>query len=176
MGRGDVEQPTTPTGRRERESVREIFTKDQTMAVRQSKPKFVASDGEKFDSQEDAERYDLLIEAKRVFDSAKRSYDRALARSQKTADGEPFEGFDTHWHVGWFRGEARCCRVSFYEYELRVETDGTIEIKPYGEKDVYLPIKELYRYEKNARKKYAEYLREQRDRLDKEIERAETTT
>lgn len=143
------------------------------MAVKKSTPKFIASDGQKFDDQESAERYDSLIEAKRNFETAKASYNRALAKSQKTADGEPFEGFGDHYFVGWLQGEVRFQRVSFYEYDLQVETDGTIKMKPYGFKDVYLPISELYRYERNAKKKYADHLREERDNIDKQIKRIE---
>jgi len=143
------------------------------MAVKQTTPKFVTSDGTKFDDKAAAERYEELIEAKRMFQQAKATYDRLLATTQKTADGEPFTGFSDYWHVGWYSGELRCWRVSFYEYAIQISDDGTISIKPYGAKDCYLNIGELYQHERNAKVKYAEHLREKRIELDKEIEQIE---
>lgn len=61
------------------------------MAVRPVPAKFAAEDGEEFDTVEEAALHDQLITARREYDEARQKWSRAVAVTQKTADGELFD-------------------------------------------------------------------------------------
>jgi hypothetical protein len=61
------------------------------MAVKKVPQVYETSDGLEFESKKQAERHEALVEAKSLFEGAFQRMGRALAGTQKTADGELFE-------------------------------------------------------------------------------------
>ena len=61
------------------------------MPIKAKPAQFVASDGKEFASQKEAEAHQELIESASKFDAARRRFYVAVAESQKTADGVPFD-------------------------------------------------------------------------------------
>ena len=101
---------------------------------------FTASDGLTFDDRDRAESHERLIEAKDVFEKAKKRYATVLWETQATADGERFD-FDRwqYYAVREFCGVPHIVDVSVYRHscelddldrgrltQLAQESDGTV--------------------------------------------------
>jgi hypothetical protein len=104
------------------------------MAVKESPRTFRASDGREFSSKRDAERYEMLLQAKRVHDNAKAVLCRALAETQKTADGVPFEFgvFKDYYYIMEWDGFPHLRQVDFVcmhgADDFVLHADGTISL------------------------------------------------
>lgn len=61
------------------------------MAIKQVPTRYETSDGREYDTQQEAERHEALITAKREYEHAQKVFGQRLAETQKTADGYPFE-------------------------------------------------------------------------------------
>lgn len=120
---------------------------------------FVAEDGKEFESEEEADRHNLLIAADRAFQSARKQYDRVLAESQMTADGEPFRAVAAadYWYVKdvfcW--PELHC--VSFYLSNFALNEHGQIELLEYHGRNHDLSVRhfriaDLYARDRNAKR------------------------
>lgn len=68
--------------------------------AKRTKPKFETEDGREFDTREAAERHERVAAATEKYNDARREFGRALAETQKTADGKRFS-FDQscYWYV-----------------------------------------------------------------------------
>lgn len=127
------------------------------MSVKQIPQKF-ESHGREFDTPEEATRYDALCIARETLEKAQRAFQRLLGDSAKTADGISFEFglFNTYWHVVTpFHTMPYLQKYGYYGRDWSVKEDGeTIEIRQdSGEKRsaAYVPISELFRFERSAR-------------------------
>lgn len=73
--------------------------------ITKTKPKFITSDGCEFDTEDGAERHEELVAARDEYERARLAFGRALARTQTTADGHPFDLgiWAKYWRVrpGW---------------------------------------------------------------------------
>lgn len=139
------------------------------MPVKESPKTYTASDGTEFDSKAEAERYDNLLQAKEKYDSARTLLCRALAESQKTADGVAFEFgvFRDYYSILEWDGFPRLHTVqSLYMHsneDFELEQDGTIylvEQRATNQRRTYR-IGELYYHESEAKKALVE-VREKR--------------
>lgn len=102
------------------------------MPVKQVPVKYEASDGQEFDTEEEAQTHDDLIKARAEYDTARQNFNRVLARSQKTADGEEFDFslFRTYYYVtGHYDRMPWLKSVSFLGWNFEIsEHDDIIEI------------------------------------------------
>jgi hypothetical protein len=131
------------------------------MAVSTKKQTYTAH-GREFDKKEDAERYDALETARQGFDDAREKYDKLLAQSQRTADGQRFElgRYGDYWFIVNVLSFPDLRRVAFYGWNLQAREDkaGVSIREPRGDggrEDHWFPIKELYADESEARKALA---------------------
>lgn len=126
------------------------------MAATRVSQSFRTSDGEEFDSCDDAERHEAVLAAKESFETAAREYGEIMANEAQTADNERIELFCMHDYFyinpNYF-GIPDVRRVSFYRwnchYDLR---DGLTISQETDGKYHHYPAKELYRHEKNAQR------------------------
>lgn len=97
------------------------------MAVTATPVKYRASDGASFATQAEAERHDRLVTAQRQFEKAQAALDRALAESQKTADGKLFTFLHRFYYVHDHFCELPDLReVEFYRPQVEVDRDGSV--------------------------------------------------
>ena len=71
--------------------------------------KYKSSDGQEFETEEQAAYHEELIEAKGQYETARSVYGQRLFESQKTADGHPFQ-FSIlldYWYVWNYGGFPR---------------------------------------------------------------------
>jgi len=138
--------------------------------------------GREFQDQAAAERFEILLNAKEIFEDARKNLGRLLAESFTTADGEPFRF--QHWfyyHVFTpHNAMPRLFEVSFtywgWDFEAFYEGDQT-DLVLYTAKDPWgndcdrrhgYPIRELYADKKKAE---AALRVAQREWLEEEMER-----
>jgi|SRR6185369_2448213 len=129
------------------------------MTVKQVPAKYQASDGVEFDNEEEAKLHDELITARKEYDEARGKFSRAVAATQKTADGELFDfrGGEFWYVTDYYNQEPRLKRVYFLgwnfevtEYGDRVEisqdeTDGNNRQQRHS-----YPINKLYTTKRRA--------------------------
>jgi hypothetical protein len=88
------------------------------MAIQAVPQKFRASDGREFVTQREAERHERLITAETSYRDSRRAFGRALAQTQKTADGALFD-FDRWTYIALLRPFGQLPRlreVRFYGF------------------------------------------------------------
>ena len=114
------------------------------MAVKAIKKsvKYRSTDGNEYDTKEEAERHDALWNARNEFDNARKKFGKLLAETQTTGDGEAFEfGWRSYWYVtptwGGFP-ELRTIRFSEYQFD-------------FDDSDVF----QIFNIEDGNRKRYA---------------------
>lgn len=118
------------------------------------------SNGRKFKTETEAKRFDAICTAREELECAQRKFQRVLAESAKTADGEPFRFgvFCDYWHV--FKPWNTMPRLEKFCYmclSWSVKEDGeTIQIREDENADPhkrrYIDIAELYASETVGRK------------------------
>lgn len=131
------------------------------MTVKTVPTKFETSDGKEFDTKEEAERHDELILARKAYKDARHTLGVILARSQKTADGVPFDFslLRDYYYIsdGWASLPA-LRRVSFYIWNFEFDERDVFEIKQWDERGkgeqmmITYKINELYYSEREAKK------------------------
>jgi len=123
------------------------------MAVTTKPTTYQASDGKEFDNEEEAKLHDELVTARTEYDEARHRFSRAVALTQKTADGELFDfKSGDYWFVtDYYNQEPRLKRVHFIGWNFEVteysdgveisqeETDGNNHSSRY-----HYPINKLY--------------------------------
>jgi hypothetical protein len=129
------------------------------MTIKQVPAKYQASDGKEFDNEEEAQLHDELITAREEYNAARGKFSRAVAATQKTADGElfDFKSGDFWFVTDYYNQEPRLKRVHFLgwnfeitEYSDRVEisqdeTDGNNRQQRHS-----YPINKLYTTKRRA--------------------------
>jgi hypothetical protein len=100
--------------------------KEKTMAAKiKQKTTFIASDGREFDTGEEVERYEVLKQAEEQLEEVVRSYNLAVARILKTADGYPFE-LGREYYIVWEHAyNEGISQQYFWPRETRVYNDGS---------------------------------------------------
>lgn len=102
------------------------------MAVKPVPRKFETSDGQEFDTKEEAERHDKLTEAKAEFDTAQRKLLVAFAETCKTADGHAFEfGWHKYSYIDQFIGWPNLREIEFWrawDQQFRIDTENDDEL------------------------------------------------
>ena len=126
------------------------------MAVTKAPEQFKTSDGQKFDTIEEAERHEVLITAREQYNQGRRAFNRALAMTQKTADGELFDFgiFRDYYYItpGW-SGCPALQAVNFLGWNYEVEDNDDVKISKERDSDrqrISYPIKDLYRHKRKA--------------------------
>lgn len=118
-------------------------------------PKLRTSDGREFTNPKEAERHQEMLSAREAFADAHRKLGRALARTQTTADGEPFDFgvFRTYYYVREPYGQTpRLGEVSFYAFDFSfTERDDVFTIIQRDKgNETHYHINELYLHRDNA--------------------------
>ena len=121
------------------------------MAIKQTQPKFVASDGREFDTTEAAEKHEKLSVAENEFKAAKQKFHRIVAAAQLTKDGHAFD-FGTHYFIteGYNRQMPEIIEVYFtmgylsHNCRLDGEKDKFVLVQQVEGREKKYPIDELY--------------------------------
>lgn len=128
------------------------------MAIQTVPSRYKTSDGREFGNETDAQRHELLIAAKRKYEDARHEYARALAESQRTADGQPFNlsGMHDYYYItdGYF-SMPEIVRVDFWYWNCDInEADETVIVVLDSQKATRREyrISSLYYWKGNARK------------------------
>lgn len=81
-----------------------------------------ASDGRTFDNEEEAERYEALIEIRDTYKRARKDYARTLAKTFKTADGQPFNfsQWSYYWVTPWHYHMPRVQKVEIWKPDFDI--------------------------------------------------------
>jgi hypothetical protein len=149
------------------------------MAVEQIPASFRASDGSKFATEKEAKRHDERITAARDFEQARRTLAKAIAKSQKTADGELFDfGWRDYWFVTQtYKHMPTLFSVQFNGwYDMKFQFDGErcriADDSQRSDRISYYDIGDLYKHKKNAvaalKQKQAEYIAQCQEELDQQ--------
>lgn len=94
--------------------------------IREVPVRYKTTDGVEHTTKEAAERRQQLLDAEGEYEKARERYERVLAMSQFTADGEPFRfGVRDYWHLRYVYGEGlpRLERIDF-GYQTKVQLGG----------------------------------------------------
>ena len=99
------------------------------MAVKQTKPTFQCSDGKEFPTQAEADRHEDLMVAKDEYETARRKFGIALAKTQKTADGKPFEFgiMRNYWYIRCWNSLPRLFVVDFYLWDFQFDERSAVQ-------------------------------------------------
>jgi len=150
------------------------------MAVKKTKPKFETTDGREFEDQRLAKRHEELTQAKYAFESSRKAFGVALARTQLTADGKQFSfGWRDYFYIAdCWSGLPSILAIQVYEYAfdftdqddelVLLVTDHRIEKQQrYKIGDLYVDKREAEKAlavaEDKRMKSYAEQIRERRE-------------
>lgn len=135
------------------------------MSVRQKPSVFVAGDGEEFATKKEAKLHDDLVQAIQAHDQSKRSLNRLLASSQRTADGELFEvgKWGPYYFVTHRFGGAPCIYPVYFGYGTQFTLGGhnnseiRLVVTEEGRQphSVHYAIGDLYHFEINAKRALA---------------------
>ena len=102
------------------------------MAVKKVPGTYAASDGQEFDDEEEAKRHDELITARQEYDDARKKFNRVLAQTQKTADGETFDFglFTSYYYItDYYYTQPSLKHVNFLGWNFEIdEHDDSVEI------------------------------------------------
>ncbi len=120
--------------------------------------KYKSSDGQEFETEDEAQSHEKLIEAKERYEAARSAYGQILHESQKTADGCPFEFsiFADYWYIADSWKFPQLDKVSFFRGNCDLnDEDETVIIQHHDDYRgnrhfTNYSIGELYRYKKNA--------------------------
>lgn len=98
---------------------------------------YQTSDGRKFTDEAEAKRHEVLVQAEQQYKEARHAFGLALAKTQKTADGKPFDfgGRGYRYVVRPNGSPPRLVEVSIYggygfDFDDR---DGFVILQPAGE-------------------------------------------
>jgi len=135
---------------------------------------FEASDGAEFATEAEAKRHQALLDASRDFRSAEKIYHQAIAKTQKTADGRPFEFgvFRDYYLIHWWGDRPRLVTIDFIGRDSILE-DGKLYLVPGPDKRQAVPrvaVEELYVDRLAARKELLRRLEEWIADVNREIE------
>ena len=116
--------------------------------MKKREPIYECIDGRQFPTQEDADRHEALATAEHDFLEARQRLGVLLAKSQKTADGKPFEFdvYDDYFYVspGW-QGMPHLHTVSFGHERFDFDAQDRFQlIVREGEKERRYAIADLY--------------------------------
>lgn len=160
---------------------RRSLLKQEDEMVEATPVEFKSSDGRKFETEEQAQSHEELIEAKERYEAARSAYGQILHESQKTADGYPFQFsvLADYWYVYDFSDFPRLDKVSFYlgNCDLNDE-DETIITQHHDDHRgnrhfTDYSIGDLYRYEKNAQVALLAAQKERLQELSKSVKQLE---
>ena len=140
--------------------------------------KYKSSDGQEFETEEQAQSHEELIEAKKQYETARSVYGQHLFESQKTADGHPFDlcAYRDYWYVGRFLSFPLLERVSFHRGNCGLnDRDETVIIQHQDDdrgcrQFTEYSIGDLYLYEKNAQVALLAAQKERLEELSKSVE------
>jgi len=126
--------------------------------AKQTKPEWVAADGTKWLSEEEAERHDRLIEASRQYEHARKEYERRLWETQRTADGQLFElsGWHRYWVIRSSWDLPDVFPVSLYAHDCHLDEKDVLSLTEYKNEHGQLHvttyrINEIYADERRAK-------------------------
>lgn len=127
------------------------------MAVEQVPTQYRTSDGKQFKTAGEAERHERLITAQAKYEEAQREFRRAMAETQRTADGRLFEFgmLRDYYCIEWgAAGPPYLRTVSFYVWDCRVHEDnGHVYVTERdGKADREHRISSLYASEREAKR------------------------
>lgn len=137
--------------------------------------KFKTTDGEEFDTQEEALEHEQVHEAERKYKEAVKELEIAITGKLKTADGHPFtiSGYSEYWYIlGRFYSDRPTVKrvvVDKYNFELINDNYGKIKgVKcDWDEKkELAFDIEYLYVSEKKAWEKVIDILKERKRSID----------
>lgn len=121
----------------------------------EQKVTYRTSDGAEFSDEEAAARHEMLVETEKEYKAARRKYNKALLKTQKTADGQPFRlgTWDEYYWIGpsWYGGWPQLRTVHFYPWSMELDYNDELTImhREDGEWQEYR-ISDLYANEANA--------------------------
>jgi hypothetical protein len=130
------------------------------MSITEVAARFKTTDGQEWERKEDAERHQAFVDAEEELAKARRRYQRALAGSQKTADGVAFEPglMKDYYAIHFTLSGPRLERISFGGWNFRCEhrSDANGVYVVVMDTDIQgrardFPIRTLYAHERNAK-------------------------
>lgn len=146
---------------------------------------FIADDGSKWDTREEAEKHDRFVAAERAYRDAEKAYLRVIFESQKTADGFPLDLSEWTYYCVIDRiyeppriAEIRGLGLS--EIHLDLQSQGLnwkrLLVKEWREGkliETYYDLNSIYKKRENAEKQQLALLLKQRGYLNADIEKLE---
>lgn len=137
--------------------------------------KFTTTDGEEFDTQEEALEHEQVHEAERKYKEAVKELEIAIASKLKTADGHPFKisGHSEYWYVfGRFNSTRPVVKrviINKYRFELINNDHGKIKGISCDwdkEQEMEFSVEYLYKNENKAWEEVFEILKERKQSMD----------
>lgn len=145
------------------------------MKVKKIPPTYATSDGKEWASEAEALRHQTLLDAHQNFVIAEKQWHYALAESQVTADGVPFQfGIRDYYFVSWWSsGRPSLITVDFIGRNTSWDGEN-LRLIPYGanlSKVNPIDIADLYYHKKNAQyeliKRLNEFVTERQEEIRK---------
>lgn len=147
------------------------------MTIKEIPQMYETSDGQEFKNKMMAERHEEMVEVKHEYDTARRAYAKALAATQITADGRPFDLKSYHDYYFVTLGleilpAVRWVSFSYWNIELDDQDTGFLvqhEERRGGRQRIRYEIGKLYYFEKNAKKACLEAMWERLSQLTADV-------
>lgn len=136
----------------------------------EEKTVFRTEDGQEFTDKASAERHEKLVAAKAAYEDARQQYAKALAETQFTADGYPFDLNTRHTYyyvTGLWNGSPEVDSVSFYLWNIDLDEADRLSVVQWDNRGeasrrVSYRIDHLYWHKSGAQeemiREYAEYV------------------
>lgn len=154
------------------------------MPIRQIPTQYQASDNLKYETAEQAEQHEAILEAiakhKANITTSEAELHEVLKERALTGDGKPFDFSDhvTYYYVSESSSRAELLEVTLSSPVMRVEHDNSISIKVKhfwaGEEDSFIPTSWLYLDKANAIRALVKTHKVQIRILEEEIELSES--